>query len=110
MTMLSMTESNAICPLPGKIVYLIGESLRNHLSRLLGVYLEASHVERVVLLTATPAAAAQIAAPYAAHREEGRLATVLTGDDLESALAAARRGWGEPDVVIHTPVTDLPAR
>jgi hypothetical protein len=34
---------------------------------------------------------------------------VLTGNDLEGALAAARRGWGEPDVVIHTPVTDLSA-
>ena len=101
-----MTTMNHFDPsatrFPGRIVFLIGETLRSHMSRLLGDYLADRQVERVILLTKTPAAAAQIAAPYADQREEGRLATVLTGDDVESALAAARRGWGEPDTVIHS--------
>jgi malonyl-CoA reductase/3-hydroxypropionate dehydrogenase (NADP+) len=88
--------------LTGRIIFLIGEAQPEHLGGLLGTYLGQPDVERVVLLTATPAVAARVAAPYAAQREEGRLVTVLAGDDLDGAIRAARRGWGEPDVVIKT--------
>ncbi len=87
-----------------KIVFLIGEEQPERLGQLLGSYLRRADVERVVLLTASPALAARVAAPYAAAREEGRLATVLIWEDMESAIRAARRGWGDPSVMIGTPV------
>lgn len=87
--------------LPGRIIFVVGESQPEQLKRLLGAYLERPQVERVVLVTATPAAASRAAAPFGAQREEGRLATVLAADDMAGALWAARRGWGEPDVVVN---------
>jgi hypothetical protein len=88
--------------LPGRIIYLVGERQPDRLARLLGAYLSQPQVERVVLVTGTPATASRVAAPYAAQREEGRLATVLADDDVAGAMRAARRGWGEPDVLIST--------
>lgn len=86
----------------GRIIYLVGERQPERLSRLLGAYLSQPQVERVVLVMASPAAASRVAAPYAAQREEGRLATVLADTDVAAAICAARRGWGEPDVLINT--------
>ncbi|NJN17732.1 MAG: hypothetical protein HC822_16390 [Oscillochloris sp.] len=85
---------------PRQIVFLIGEHLRLRLTNLLGAYLNTDQVERVVLITRSSAAAAEIAAPYAAFRENGRLATLIVLDDLAHTLTAARRGWGHPDIII----------
>jgi len=86
----------------GQVIFLVGESQPDQVGELLGAYLSRREVERVVLVTADPAAASRVAAPFAAQREEGRLATVLAVHDLDSAIAAASRGWGEPDVMIDT--------
>jgi malonyl-CoA reductase/3-hydroxypropionate dehydrogenase (NADP+) len=99
--MITAIASNENAP-TGRIIFLIGEAHLEHLGEMLGAYLGQPDIERVVLLTATPAVAAWVAAPYALHREEGRLVTVLAGDDLDAAVHVARRGWGEPDVVIKT--------
>jgi hypothetical protein len=88
--------------LPGRIIYLVGERQPDRLAQLLGAYLSQPQVERVVLVTATPATASRVAAPYAEEREEGRLATVLAHDDVAGAMRAACRGWGQPDVLITT--------
>lgn len=88
----------------GQIVFLIGGAQPEKLTMLLGVYLGRPEVERVVLMTTTPAVAARVAAPYATYREEGRLATVLAGDDINSAVRAARRGWGDPHVTVELPL------
>ncbi|NNJ12320.1 hypothetical protein EKD04_018500 [Chloroflexales bacterium ZM16-3] len=89
---------------PGQIVFLIGGEQPDRLTSMLGAYLDRPDVERVVLLTGTPAVAARVAAPYADYREEGRLVTVVAGDDIDGALWAARRGWGEPDAMITMPL------
>lgn len=96
------TAASEEATLPGRIIYLVGERQPDRLARLLGVYLSQPQVERVVLVTGTPGTASRVAAPYADQREEGRLATVLAADDLAAAMRAARRGWGEPDVLITT--------
>jgi len=93
---------------PGQIIFLIGGENPEGLSNLLGAYLGRPDVERVVLLTATPVVAARVAAPYADYREDGRLVTVLAGDDIDGALGAARRGWGEPDAMITMPLERRP--
>lgn len=94
-------------PRTGKIIFLIGEEQPERLQQLLGSYLRRADVERVVLLTQTSALAAQVAAPYADAREDGRLATVLAWDDMDGAVRAACRGWGEPDVMLGTPIGQL---
>ncbi|MBX0329616.1 hypothetical protein K2Z83_18255 [Oscillochloris sp. ZM17-4] len=89
---------------PGQIIFLIGGENPEGLGNLLGAYLGRPDVARVVLVTATPAVAARVAAPYADQREDGRLVTVVAGDDVDGALWAARRGWGEPDAMITLPL------
>jgi malonyl-CoA reductase/3-hydroxypropionate dehydrogenase (NADP+) len=92
-----------------KTVYLVGEHLREHLTMLAHAYLDQQHVRRVVLLTETAAAAERLCAPFAHHRDSGRLAAIATGGDLEAGLDAARARFGPADAVVCTPFRPLPA-
>lgn len=89
-------------------VYLVGEQLREHMAWLAHAYLETHGAARVVLLTETAAAAASLGVAFAEQQSEGRLASVVTGGDLEAGFAQARARYGPADAVVSTPFRPLP--
>jgi malonyl-CoA reductase/3-hydroxypropionate dehydrogenase (NADP+) len=96
--------------LKGSVVYLIGEHLRQHLLLLARTFLDEIHVARVVLLTETAQAAAELAAELAEYESTGRFVVIPTCGDIEGGIDRAMAEYGRPGPVISTPFRPLPAR
>ncbi len=89
----------------GRVVWLIGEHLVEHLAETARQLL-ALDVERVVVMAKTEAGAAA----FAAAIEGGdRVATLVTGDDVEATMDSAMTRWGRPTTIVSTPTAALPA-
>lgn len=100
----------AIGRLRGTTVYIIGEHLRQHLKTLIRTYFEECDVARIVVLTETEGAAQDFKAAFPEHSTGGRLHTVATQGNLESALDRAYAEFGRPGPVVCTPFRPLPVR
>lgn len=94
--------------LRGSTIYLVGEQMRAHLARLIPAYLFEYSVARVVLITETAEAGAELCAAFPAQAAAGRLLSVVAGADLEGAIERARVAHGSADAVVSTPFRPLP--
>ncbi|HEU4328578.1 MAG TPA: SDR family NAD(P)-dependent oxidoreductase [Roseiflexaceae bacterium] len=96
--------------LRGETVFLVGEHLCHHLTRLAACFLDEHGAARVVLLTETEAAARELCAALPAHAGAGRLCAFAAGGALEEVLDRACAEHGHPAVVVSTPFRPLPLR
>jgi malonyl-CoA reductase/3-hydroxypropionate dehydrogenase (NADP+) len=94
----------------GSVVYLIGEHMQQHLLLLARTFLDEIHVARVVLLTETEQAAAELATVFADEEAAGRFVVIPTGGDIEGGIDRAMAEYGRPGPVISTPFRPLPSR
>ena len=74
----------------GNTVFLIGEHLRRHLTKLAQVYLEDYKAERVVFLTETKAGAEELTSALGKYRDSGRVRSVVTHGNIEDGIDRAR--------------------
>jgi malonyl-CoA reductase/3-hydroxypropionate dehydrogenase (NADP+) len=93
----------------GKTVWIIGEQLSDYLGETARKFVEDCHVARVVLLTASAAAASALAGALS-DLPVGSVETLLVEGDIEAALDAAMGRWGRPTTVVSTPLAPLPDR
>lgn len=94
----------------GNTVFLIGEHLRRHLTKLAQVYLEDYKAERVVFLTETKAGAEELTSALGKYRDSGRVRSVVTHGNIEDGIDRARAEFGSPGPVICFPFRPLPER
>jgi malonyl-CoA reductase/3-hydroxypropionate dehydrogenase (NADP+) len=94
----------------GQTIWLIGENLTSHLARAARLALETSHVGRIMLLTRTAQAGADVQSLLRIVLGAERVESIVTGDDLEAGLDRALELGGIPAAVVSTPYTPLPAQ
>lgn len=99
----------AIARLRGTTVYIIGEHLRKYLNALIRTYLEECDVARVVMITENEEAEQAVRATFPNHSASGRLCTLASHGDIESALDKAYVDFGRPGPVVSTPFRPLPS-
>ena len=92
----------------GRTVWLIGEHLVDYLAESARTFLAAG-VARVVLLPMTAAGGAALAAAIdGGASSDGRVDTLVVGDDIETALDGALSQWGPPTTIVSSPFKPLP--
>jgi len=94
--------------LRGGVIFLVGEYLQEHLSRLTEVFLAEYGVARIVALTETEAGAEEFQAAFPIYTTDGRLVTIATNGNIEEGFDRARSLYGVPEVVVSTPFHSLP--
>jgi malonyl-CoA reductase/3-hydroxypropionate dehydrogenase (NADP+) len=92
--------------LKGSTIFIFGEFLQQHMSRLAQAYLEKLEVARLVFLTETEAAAAKLLDSFPSRHD--RVAALVAGEQLEEGFDRACRLYGKPGAVISTPFRPLP--
>ena len=92
----------------GETVWILGEHLTPFLTRTARAYLEQCQVGRVVMLTKTARAAAELERGLAEVPNAARVRTIVVGGDLEAGMDLALAEEGRPSAVVSTPFAPMP--
>ncbi|HEX2912606.1 MAG TPA: SDR family oxidoreductase [Chloroflexia bacterium] len=92
----------------GKTIFIIGEYLEQHITRLAHAYLDEHQAGKVVLITSSQEAADRFCAHFDYYVRRGRLSVQASGNDLEAGLDRAIHEYGAPIACISTPFPALP--
>ncbi len=94
--------------LQGTTIYLVGEYLQQHLTRLAQTFLDEYAVQRIVFLTHSPEAAQTLLEALPVHYRGERVVALATEGQLEVGFDRARQLYGPPVAIISTPFQPLP--
>ncbi len=94
----------------GKTVFILGEYLEPHLTRLCHAYLDEHQVGKVVWLTRTQEAAERFCRHFEYYQTRNRFVAQVIEADIEGGLDAAMREYGAPIACISSPFVALPTK
>lgn len=94
----------------GQTVFILGEYLEEHITRLSHAYLDEHQAKKVVVLTRTQEAAEKFNRHFEYYRNRQRFCAFAIGTDIEGGLDRAMREYGRPIACISTPAVPLPTK
>jgi malonyl-CoA reductase/3-hydroxypropionate dehydrogenase (NADP+) len=94
----------------GKTVFIVGEYLEDHITRLAHSYLDEHQVGKLILLTRTQEAAEKFCAHFEYYERRGRFCATPIGSEIEAGLDRAFFHYGQPIACISTPFSPLPTK
>jgi malonyl-CoA reductase / 3-hydroxypropionate dehydrogenase (NADP+) len=94
----------------GKTIFILGECLQEHITRLAHAYLDEHGAKKVVVLTRTPEGAEKFCRHFEYYAGRGKFAATAIGTDIEAGLDRAIREHGSPIACVSTPAVALPTK